>query len=125
MHLPQASRRLRRLLPALFLLVGVVTAAFAQSPVGTIEGRVTNPATGGVLERAHITVEGSTLETFSDAEGYFRLTQVPSGAVQIRAFFSGFPSATATVNVVAGQTVQRDFQLAPLVASDSADGGTV
>src|SRR6266498_1511892 len=92
-----------------FVALLFATRLFAQA-TGTIEGRVTNPATGGVVERAHITVEGTSLETFTDADGYFRLSGVPAGTVQVRALFSGFPSATASVSVAAGQAAQRDFQ---------------
>ena len=91
----------------------------AQTATGTIEGRVSNPATGAILERARLTIEGTTLETFTDADGEYRFTQVPAGPVQLKAFFTGFPSATATVNVLAGQTVQRDFQLAPVTSGST------
>ena len=94
--------------------------ALAQS-TGTISGRTTNPTTGSVVERARISVEGTTLETFSDADGFYRLSNVPAGTVQLRAFFTGFPSATASVTVNAGQTTTRDFELAPA----AVDSGTV
>lgn len=106
-------RRLPRLLAAMCVSIALALTLRAQSATGTIAGRVTNPATGGVVERAHITVEGTTLETFSDSDGYFRLGPVPAGTVRLRTFFSGFPTATATVTVAAGQTAQRDFQLSP------------
>lgn len=116
--------------PLLFAFLGSWLAALsplsAQTPTGAIEGRVTNPATGTIVERARITVEGSTLETFSDADGYYRLLNVPAGPVQLRASFTGFPPATATVPVSAGATAQRDFELAPLGARGAvADGATV
>jgi iron complex outermembrane recepter protein len=107
---------------ALFCL-GQLLALHGQTAAGTIEGRVSNPSTGGIFERAHLTVDGSPLETFTDADGYFRLS-VPAGTVQLKVFFSGFPSATATVTVGAGQTVQRDFQLTPGAAAPAATDGT-
>ena len=98
----------------------------AQTPsTGTIEGRVLNPVTGAVLERARITVEGTTLETFTDVDGYYRLPGVAAGTAQVRAFFTGFPSAVATVQVGAGQTAQRDFELSPTVAGAPATDGSV
>jgi len=101
--------------------LALTCALRAQSgSAGTIEGRVTNPATGGVLERARITVEGTALETFTDADGYYRLPGVPAGAARMHVGFTGFPAATATVNVTAGQTAQRDFELAPLTSTTSA-----
>src|SRR5688572_2257296 len=88
--------------PALFasvlLWLAVGSTALAQT-TGTIEGRVSNPVTGAILEGARITVDGTNLETFSNADGYYRLTGVPAGAAQVRAFFTGFPAATATLTV--------------------------
>jgi hypothetical protein len=98
----------------------------AQPATGSIEGRISNPSTGYVLERARVTIEGTTLETFSDADGYYRLANIPPGTVQVKAFFTGFPSAAASVAVAAGQTVQRDFELAPLTStSRTPEGATV
>lgn len=117
------GRRCR--LSALALLcLGFITSLLAQATTGTIEGRVTNPATGTVLERARIAVDGSELETFSDADGYYRLTEVPAGTVQLRATFSGFPATTSSITLTGGQTAQKDFQLAPLGAGP-ADGGPI
>ncbi|MEY4813216.1 MAG: hypothetical protein RLZZ162_289, partial [Verrucomicrobiota bacterium] len=93
----------------------------AQS-TGTIEGRITNPATGGVLENARISVVGSAQETLSDSGGFYRLDGVPAGAAQVRVFFSGFPPASAAVNVAAGQTAQCDFELS-LTASGAGKTG--
>ncbi|MSU24245.1 MAG: TonB-dependent receptor [Opitutus sp.] len=103
----------------------VTPSHLLAQPTGTIEGRVTNPSTGSVLATARITVDGTALETFTDADGFYRLGSVPAGAAKVRAFFSGFPPASAIVNVGAGQSVQRDFQLAPLGRGTAAADGTV
>jgi iron complex outermembrane recepter protein len=98
-----------------------VAALYGQPATGTIEGRVINPVTGTVLERARITIEGTAIETFTNVDGYFRLTGVPAGTAQLRAAFTGFPSATASITVAAGQTLQRDFQLAPLTSAGAKE----
>jgi hypothetical protein len=113
-------RHFAPLLALLFLLLGQGFALRAQPPTGTIEGRVFNPSTGAILERARITIEGTKLETFTDADGYYRLSNVPPGTAQVRAFFTGFPPATANVTVIAGQPVQRDFELSPVTSSVAA-----
>jgi hypothetical protein len=52
----------------------------AEGPgTATIEGRVTNPTTGAIVERARISIEGTDREVFSDADGFFRLTEVRPG----------------------------------------------
>ncbi|MDP3070545.1 MAG: carboxypeptidase regulatory-like domain-containing protein [Opitutaceae bacterium] len=85
----------------------------AQNATGMLEGRVTNPATGGVVERARITVEGTALEAFSDGDGYYRLAGVPAGSARVRVTFSGFPPAAAEIPIAAGQTITRNFELTP------------
>ena len=87
---------------------------FAAEPAGpgTIEGRVFNSRSGAWVENARISVEGTGLVTFSDADGVYRLTPVPAGAVTLRVFFTGFAPQTETIAVAAGQTVTRDLTLA-------------
>jgi TonB-dependent receptor len=99
-------------------LVFIAAAVIAQpSATGIIEGRVVNPDTGENLERARITVEGTTLEAFSDPAGRYRLTNVPAGTVQVKAFRTGETPQTRAVTVPAGQVVQQDFALTGLSAS--------
>jgi iron complex outermembrane recepter protein len=95
----------------------------AQPATGTIEGRISNPS-GGYLERARVTVEGTSLETFTDSDGNYRLTNVPPGSARVAAFFTGLQLQTNPVNVIAGQTVQLDFRLSTS-ATPAADGAPI
>ena len=97
----------------IILLALATPARAAEGATGNVTGRVTNPATSGVIERARITVEGTNLETFSDADGYYRLGGVPAGTARMRVTFSGFPAVAAEVAITAGQTATRDFELTP------------
>ena len=60
-----------------------------------------------------------------DADGLYRLTNVPAGTVQLKAFFTGFPAVAASVTVAGGQTTQRDFELAPLTSTSTAPDGAL
>jgi TonB-dependent receptor len=99
----------------------------AQTGTASLEGRILNPTTGTVVERARISIDGSELATFSDIDGYYRLAGVPAGTATVRATFTGFPPVTATVNFTAGQAAQRDFELSPFGAPRraTAPGETV
>ena len=90
-----------------------VGAGFAAppAPTGGIEGRVSNGRTGDYVERARVTVAGTTLETFTDSSGEYRFAATPAGPATVRVFFTGFEPVTAAINVVAGTTVRRDFTL--------------
>ncbi len=101
-----------RSLLTLLLAVGLLLAvrAAAQPPAtGVIEGRVFDSVRGEYLEKALVSVEGTRLETLTDATGQFRLGNVPAGTARVRVFFTGLPPQTAAVAVGAGQTAQRDF----------------
>jgi hypothetical protein len=94
-----------------FCLVAYRTSA-QTPPVGTIEGRVLSGRTGEYLASARLTVEGTTLETFTDADGTYRLTNVPAGVARVTIFFTGIPAQTQAVTVAAGQIVQHNITLA-------------
>ncbi|MBI4625670.1 MAG: carboxypeptidase regulatory-like domain-containing protein [Verrucomicrobia bacterium] len=107
----------------LSLLPGPVRAQSAAS--GTIEGRVFNPGNGTYLENARITIEGTQLEAFTDSGGLYRFTDVPAGAVKIRAFFTGLDVQTKVVTVAPGGTVQHDISLNAFQDSAGKDAGPV
>jgi TonB-dependent receptor len=86
-------------------------AAAQSAGSATIEGHVFNPRSGEYLEKARVTVEGTTLEAFTDSGGQYRLINVPVGTVRLKAFYTGQDVQTDTIVVTAGATVQHDFNL--------------
>jgi len=102
----------RLLTGGLLLLAASVSA---QGPShGTIEGRVLNSTTGEYLEFARVTVDGTSLETFTDSFGLYRLINVPAGAANVKILRTGIAEQSKAVTVVAGQIVQQDFALISL-----------
>src|SRR6185295_11892495 len=96
---------------AWLVLVGLLlfaAGARAQSATGTIAGRVFNTTTGDYIEHARVTVEGTTLETFTDSGGQYLLTNVPAGEARVRIFFTGFEPKIENVPVSAGTATRRD-----------------
>lgn len=93
-----------------FFAAACLVAADERS-VGAIEGRVYNVSSKEYLERARVTVDGTTLETFTDASGLYRFSQVSTGAAHVKVFFTGVESAEDTVNVNAGLTTVHDFNV--------------
>ncbi len=93
------------------LLSAGATLAAESVGTGTIEGRVSSTRSGDYLERARITVDAHSLETFSDADGYYRLSNVPAGATRVKAFFTGLLPQTVDVAVSAGAVAQRNIEL--------------
>lgn len=129
-----------RILRSCLLLAGVSLAIGAENPTnpvdlatgdtrrratprGAVEGRVSNATTGDFVARARVVVEGSTLETFTDEGGNYRLTGVPPGRVRLQVHYSGFPTATETVTVNADETARHDIALG--MNARPGDGGVV
>ncbi len=82
-----------------------------SSSAGRIEGRVSNPANGEYLERARVTVEGTSLETFTDSAGFYRLINVPPGTAKVSVFYTGFGVRREEVRVGAGETAHHDIAM--------------
>jgi TonB-dependent receptor len=96
----------------LLIVIGLFPVALAQtSNTGSIEGRVFDVARDGYLQNARVTVEGTSLETFTDDGGYYVLGGVPAGTAKIRVFFTGLRPVTLSVPVVAGQATTKDVTL--------------
>ena len=83
----------------------------AQPATGTVEGTVLSATSGNFLNNARVGVEGSSLETYTDADGRYRLVDVPAGQLQVRASYTGMETTTATLRVSAGMIARQDFQL--------------
>ncbi|MBI4623662.1 MAG: carboxypeptidase regulatory-like domain-containing protein [Verrucomicrobia bacterium] len=117
-------------LTALFLFAfAAPPAGAAESPAnaatGAIEGRVFNPGTGEYLEKARVTVEGAGLETLTDSLGQYSFANVPAGEVRVKVFYTGLVVQTAPVRVTAGQTEQRDFNLAGFEPEPAVPGAPI
>ncbi len=109
-----------------FALGGALTVAHAQTPAtGTVQGRVLNATNGSYLDKAVVTVEGTTLRTLTNDFGEYQLREVPPGAVKIKATFTGQEAQLASVEVKAGQTAIHDFQLGSSASAATAPDGTV
>jgi hypothetical protein len=64
------------------------------------------------MERVRLTVEGTSLEAFTDVDGNYLLAQVPAGTVRLKAFYTGRATSVDQVVVTAGQTTQHNIRLA-------------
>ncbi|MEY4003988.1 MAG: CarboxypepD reg-like domain, partial [Verrucomicrobiota bacterium] len=67
----------------LVVSAGIAPDGRAAGATGMIEGRIFNPGTGEYLEFVRVTVDGTSLETFTDSAGEFRLARQPALAVAV------------------------------------------
>ncbi|GFE82899.1 hypothetical protein GCM10011487_48990 [Steroidobacter agaridevorans] len=84
-----------------------------QQNVGTggVRGRILNTATGEYVRNAEIRIEGTTIVTYSEDGGNFRLNSVPAGEITVLVRYTGLQDSKAAVTVLADQIVTLDFEL--------------
>ncbi len=98
---------------ALFLLLAVSALGAQEPELGTVvTGRVLDAASGEPVAAASVTVEGTNLRTLSDAEGTYRLLDVPPGPQVLRVERLGYAPARIPVTVPARGEFSRDLQIA-------------
>ncbi|MBC7368310.1 MAG: TonB-dependent receptor [Undibacterium sp.] len=95
------------------LMVGVLLCAgqAAAQTTGTVEGRVLNADNGKYLNNARVTVDGTTLEAFTDSAGLYRLTNVLAGEAKVKTFYTGLIAQDTVVAVTAGGLTTLDVNL--------------
>ena len=76
-----------------------------------IAGHVVDARTGEHLAYATVAVEGTTLGMATDATGHYFLKNLPSGRFTLTASSMGYRTARQTVEVVAGKTLEVNFEL--------------
>ena len=95
----------------LALLVSAAPGAALGAQTGGIVGTVTDVETGTPLETAQVQIAALDISVAARAGGRFAMPVVPAGTHELAANLLGYASATATVTVVAGETVTVDLQL--------------
>ena len=90
------------------LLVAPLTS-WAQS--GAVIGRVTDAQSGEPLPGATLRIEGTSVGSASDVEGYYRITAVPAGPQTLVASYVGYDVEVYEVVVEAGETIEQDVEL--------------
>ncbi|HEY4590682.1 MAG TPA: carboxypeptidase-like regulatory domain-containing protein, partial [Thermoanaerobaculia bacterium] len=104
-------------LAALLVLFGLAGAAHAQIDVttsrisGTVEDSSKSPLPGVTVEAVN-TETGLRLSEVSDAQGFYRILNLPTGTYKVSASLDGFATATAeSVRLLIGSTPTVNFTL--------------
>ena len=102
---------MRRVLQFTFaLLVAAAYPVAAAAQTGSIAGRVVGED-GSAMIGAQVSVVGTGTGGITNQRGAFLILNVPVGSHQVEVQTIGFETATATVNVMAGQTATANFRL--------------
>jgi len=104
------------LVSLLLFLTLCVTSVQAQTLTQTIRGNITDEASGQPLSGATIKLQDLGLQTQSNAQGTFRLTDVPTGRHLIRVEREGYAAyAIPDLAVISGKETVLDIALTPTV----------
>lgn len=97
---------------------GSAGAAGAPGPAGppgtsagTIEGKVLSAATGKGVEKLTIVTVPGTVSATTDAEGKYKLDNLPIGLYTVKASGTGYNTASAKVAVIAGKSAAVNLSL--------------
>ena len=80
---------------------------------GIVRGRVLNTATGEYVRNAEVRVEGTSIVSFSEDDGDFRLTGVPAGDVSVLVKYAGLQESRTVITVTPGQASTLEVSLNP------------
>ena len=114
----------RRLMVGLAALAMMLMAVpvYAQAQTGAIRGRVTDQASGDLLQGAQVIVEGTRIGTVVDRSGYYKLERVPAGPQKLLIRYLGYGDFRTNVNVPAGQVVEQNATMSiAAIALDPLD----
>ena len=103
------------------VLLTISASVYAQTPTGTVTGRVNNPG-GLAVPGATVTITSPNLQgtrsTVTSANGDYIFPSLPPGAYTITVELSGFAATKQTRDVGAGQPVQVDVTLRAAALSE-------
>ena len=91
------------------VLVAVASPASAQTPTGTLTGRVVG-SSGEPLQGAAISIANTQRGATSRADGSYQVT-LPAGRHELRVRLLGYSAVRDFVNITAGSTTTKDFTL--------------
>lgn len=100
---------------AFLALSGAGNAANAQGS-GTIQGTVTDSATGRALAGAQVAVFGTSRATLTDDAGRYAFRNMPAGQAVVRVARLGFGIQERRVTLSGSETAMVDFALRPVAA---------
>lgn len=87
---------------------------------GYIEGKIVDSKTDEPLSAANVILEGTSIGSVSDIEGYYKIIDVPEGDYMVSIKFIGYETVSKGVNVVAGKKVKLNFKLKSVTLEMSA-----
>lgn len=102
------SNKLSGLL-AVALLCGTASTGWAQG--ATLEGTVTDAASGAPIADARVTIKDTRLQGSTNVRGFYRITGLTAGTVTLQVRRIGYRTLETTVTLSEGQQITSDHAL--------------
>jgi TonB-linked SusC/RagA family outer membrane protein len=100
------------------LALGVTLAASPMAAqTGTLSGRVTDATTGAPVPSVQVTVSGTRAGAVTDADGRYRVINLPATANEVRAQRLGYRPVTTSFTFDASRSATVNLTLTPGVAT--------
>lgn len=96
---------------SVILFCSAGATANAETPTGSVRGRVSSDGTKAYLQGADVAITELRLSAYTDREGEFLLVGVPVGTHQLRVNYTGFTTRTVAVAVSPGATARLDVEM--------------
>jgi outer membrane receptor for ferrienterochelin and colicin len=99
---------------ALFVIIILSNQLFAQNPIGGIYGRVFDFITKQPIPFANVVIMETNFGSATDANGYFKIDNIPVNTYQVRASVVGYNTQTKTdVVLLTSKPTEVNFELTP------------
>ena len=104
-----------------FLFVSLVLVNTLSAQTVTIKGTIVDSLKNDPLPGANVILPGTSIGAATDVDGKFLLRNIPVGSYRIRASYVGYDPQEFSIELVAGRTLELEFELNPV----SLEGQTV
>ena len=94
---------------ALTALVFVPRSLKAQG--ASVEGTITDAASGAPIADAEVRVEGTRLQGVTNARGYYRIGSIPAGTITLHVRRIGYKTLSTAVTLADGQSFTGDYAI--------------
>ena len=111
MHVLPVLRSLAGRVTTLLLFVALSTDAAPAQTAGSLQGRVSDAATGKSLQGAIIRVVGTNAVATTDANGRFTLPTIPGGVQRVEIDYVGLDHFEREIMIAAGNPVSIEASL--------------
>jgi TonB-linked SusC/RagA family outer membrane protein len=89
----------------------VAPPLLAAQQGASVQGTVTDAASGSAISGAIVSIAGSRLQGVTNVLGYYRIPAVPAGAVTVQVHRIGYRTLATPVTLADGQAFTGDYQL--------------